>query len=158
MIQANQTVTEKCGEMMLIEAQKELIAPPAPESYVYILYSAGLLKIGTTIDPQARVEGLRSSSSSPVSLIWLTHGNADDERALHKRFAKDRFKGEWFHPSDALRAFIAEKPAPREGYQTPGSRLAYAKGIEWTVSAEGGRIKGLTITIERAVAPPRVPV
>lgn len=38
------------------------------------------------------------------------------------------------------------------------AELSYAKGIEWTVSAEGGRIKGLTITIERTAAPPRVPV
>lgn len=60
--------------MKRIEAKKELIAAPAPESYVYILYSAGLLKIGTTIDPQARVDGLRSASASPVSLIWLIHG------------------------------------------------------------------------------------
>jgi hypothetical protein len=127
MDQENQTVTERCGEIMLIDAQNELGAPPAPESYVYILYSAGLLKIGTTIDPQARVEGLRSSSSSPVSLIWLTHGDATDERELHKRFARDRFKGEWFRPSDDLRAFIAERPAPSEGYQAPGERLAWAE-------------------------------
>lgn len=31
--------------------------------------------------------------------------------------------------------------------------LSYAKGIEWTVSAEGGRIKGLTIRIERPPSP-----
>lgn len=29
------------------------------------------------------------------------------------------------------------------------AELSYSKGIRWAVSAEGGRIKGLTITIER---------
>lgn len=32
------------------------------------------------------------------------------------------------------------------------AELSYSKGLLWTVSAEGGRIKGLTITIERDAA------
>lgn len=34
---------------------------------------------------------------------------------------------------------------------TPGqfAELSFAKGIEWTVSADGGRIQGLTIKITR---------
>jgi hypothetical protein len=36
------------------------------------------------------------------------------------------------------------------------AELSYSKGIIWNVSAEGGRIKGLTITIERDQQPATV--
>lgn len=47
---------------MPIEATKELEAPPAPESYVYMFYSAGKIKIGYTLDPIQRLDALNNSS------------------------------------------------------------------------------------------------
>lgn len=111
---------------MPIEAKEELDGAPAPENYIYVLYSAGLLKIGTTRDPLARFGHLRSISPTPVSLIWLGVGDSDGERALHIRFAKDRHKGEWFNPSDALRSFLAERTL-QGGGMTPLERLAWAE-------------------------------
>jgi hypothetical protein len=54
---------------MPIDIEIESEPLPAPESYVYMLYSAGLVKIGTTRDPIKRFGGLRGISSAPVSLI-----------------------------------------------------------------------------------------
>lgn len=45
---------------MPIEAIAETNVAPSPDGYVYMLYSAGLIKIGFTHDPVARFDGMRS--------------------------------------------------------------------------------------------------
>lgn len=67
---------------MPIEAIAETNVAPSPEGYVYMLYSAGLIKIGFTHDPVARFDGMRSMHASPISLIWLSTGTTDREREM----------------------------------------------------------------------------
>ena len=92
--------------MTLIDTQAEKIAAPAPESYVYMFYSAGRVKIGTSIDPVRRLDALNNSSPSPVQLIWIGFGDRRREELLHQMFDVDRLHGEWFNLSDGIRSFI----------------------------------------------------
>jgi hypothetical protein len=86
-------------------------AETVPASFVYMLYSHGLVKIGFTSDPTTRFDRIRNVSAAPVSLIWLAHGTKAIERKLHQGFSDDRKNGEWFHPSDAIRRFLASRPS-----------------------------------------------
>lgn len=110
---------------MLVDTKKETAPAPAPESYVYMVYSAGQLKIGFSRNPVARFASLRSMSSSPVSFIWMAAADETLERDLHRRFAQYRIKGEWFDVGPEIREFLADRPI-WDGWH-PLDRLAWAE-------------------------------
>lgn len=65
--------------------------------------STGMIKIGIALDFRSRLLGLRSSSPDRLVVLATSPGQyLDEERALHKQFAKERSHGEWFHPSKRL--------------------------------------------------------
>jgi hypothetical protein len=61
--------------------------------YVYFLEAmgTGLVKIGTSYDPVARLSKLRTMS--PVPLVMIGFRPGDDEFVLHEAFKKDRHHG-----------------------------------------------------------------
>jgi hypothetical protein len=59
-----------------------------------------LVKIGRSVDVQARLYALRTMSPVPLTLLWQTLGGAELETALHRRFESCRSHGEWFDFSD----------------------------------------------------------
>ena len=91
---------------MPIEIEKEDMEAPAPESYVYMFYGAGKVKIGTSRDPVARLDKLQNSSAAALQVVWIAFGGRRREDELHDRFHADRLYGEWFRLSDDIRAFI----------------------------------------------------
>ncbi len=60
------------------------------------------IKIGCSSDPQKRLEGLQTSSPSPLKLLATTVGDFKEEKELHERFEDHRLTGEWFKPHDNL--------------------------------------------------------
>lgn len=81
--------------------------PDATKYYVYFARrSDGLIKIGTSKDPESRVRGIGTISGMAVTLLALQWGSYKDERALHRRFAAHRVVGEWFKPAPELLAHI----------------------------------------------------
>ena len=67
----------------------------------------GPVKIGYTAnDAMKRVAELASGSPYETALLLDLPGDRALEKALHKRFAADRIRGEWFRLSDCLRWFI----------------------------------------------------
>jgi T5orf172 domain len=56
---------------MPIDTEKELGRLPSPESFVYLLYSDGLIKIGYSRDAKKRMAALRRMSASPMSMLCL---------------------------------------------------------------------------------------
>lgn len=106
MVKKNQQLAGWCGYDTPIDDAKEFDVSPAPESYVYMFYSAGKIKIGMSRDPIQRLDALNNSSSVPVQLVWVSFGTRRDEGILHKRFKTDRLNGEWFRLSDEIRTFI----------------------------------------------------
>ncbi len=79
---------------------------------VYFIQAAtlGLIKIGFATDVRGRLSTLQTSSPDRLTLIGAIYDKdaLAIEAELHSRFRGDRAHGEWFRPSDALVAFIAE--------------------------------------------------
>lgn len=75
---------------------------------VYLIAAdiSGLIKIGSAVDPQARLRTLQTGSPEPLRLIDTRPGGEAHERELHRRFSHLRAHGEWFHPDADLIALI----------------------------------------------------
>jgi hypothetical protein len=65
---------------------------------VYLIGNSAntLVKIGRSIDVQARLAKLQTMSPVKLTLLWQTLGGAELEKALHRRFDSRRAHGEWF--------------------------------------------------------------
>lgn len=75
-------------------------------SYVYMFYSAGKIKIGTSKNPTRRLDQANYASSAPVQLVWVGLGDRRTEHDLHNHFRASRLHGEWFALSDDIRSFV----------------------------------------------------
>jgi len=66
---------------------------------VYVIGEPGsqVVKIGTTINLEARLKGIQTASPGRVDVLWFTPGSWELEEALHSRFRATRQRGEWFH-------------------------------------------------------------
>ena len=82
--------------------EPKLATSPQSTLAVYFAERDGLVKIGCSSNALRRVAGLKAS------LLAVQRGGFGLEADLHQRFAADRVVGEWFSPSDALMAYIAE--------------------------------------------------
>lgn len=69
--------------------------------WVYFIQAgdSGPIKIGSSNSPTTRLSELQIGSALDLRLLRQLPGTADDERALHARFAAHRIRGEWFEPS-----------------------------------------------------------
>jgi hypothetical protein len=85
--------------------------PPGPTN-VYFLRAAttGLIKVGRAADVRDRMYRLQTGSSEALELMGQIPDTSGGlmERAIHRRFADDRVRGEWFNPSPGLLAYIRE--------------------------------------------------
>lgn len=76
---------------------------------IYVVEAAtGVIKIGVSQWPEDRVETINTHSPCPCRLIATWDGDHGDERKLHDRFHQFRSHCEWFFPSAAVIAFVAE--------------------------------------------------
>ncbi len=77
---------------------------------------ANAIKIGACRGPMAlvhaRISTMQSNCPLPLDLLAAADGYKEDERGLHRRFPDDWIRGDWFHATDDLRAFVAEFPRP----------------------------------------------
>jgi hypothetical protein len=78
---------------------------------VYFLAAgaADIVKIGFTTNLDGRIRSLKTGSPTDVEVLLAITGTMTTERELHKRFAADRLRGEWFRRSAPIEAFIAER-------------------------------------------------
>lgn len=65
----------------------------------------GPIKIGVAGDVAKRFKALQATNPIPLRLLAIIDGGHADERRLHKRFASERLRGEWFRGDGAVRAF-----------------------------------------------------
>lgn len=69
--------------------------PRTPTTYLIAADDSPLVKIGYTGgDPMKRLAGLQTGQPATLRLVRFWPG--DYERALHRRFAQHRKRGEWF--------------------------------------------------------------
>jgi len=87
---------------------------PRPDAIVYYAGRGEFIKIGSTTNITARLQGLarndtkhpRGMALGPVTLLATHSGGMKAERILHDRFAIERDLGEWFRKSPRLLAHI----------------------------------------------------
>jgi hypothetical protein len=77
-----------------------------PTTLYFVADHEGHIKIGMASDLTARIAVLQNAHARPLTLLATMVGAAHAERQLHRRFATDRVRGEWFRPSAALLLFI----------------------------------------------------
>lgn len=69
----------------------------------------GPIKIGFALrDVEARIRELQTANAEKLTVLRVIDAGVSYEKALHRRFAVDKIRGEWFHPSEELLRFIAE--------------------------------------------------
>lgn len=75
------------------------------QGYVYLIGvqgDRGGVKVGYSVNPEARVGELQTGNFRPLVLLAKFKGTEADERALHTRYLKHNLIGEWFAPSPEL--------------------------------------------------------
>lgn len=80
---------------------------------VYFVQSGGrpFVKIGWTVDVQARLVTLQCGNPDTLKLLAMISGTADDERGWHKRFAHLSVRNEWFILNEEMKAAISDRRA-----------------------------------------------
>lgn len=90
----------------------------------------GLVKIGFSENPFSRFAKLQSDSPVALRIERMTNGEVHEERALHRRYAAERVRGEWFTLTPDIEAWMASLPAAiRTERETPVKDLCDAVGI-----------------------------
>jgi hypothetical protein len=73
---------------------------------VYFLRCGDFVKIGYSYDPRKRIEKIQVWSPHDCELMGIAAGGPALEKTLHKDFAADRHRGEWFRLTERLQAEI----------------------------------------------------
>jgi Meiotically up-regulated gene 113 len=75
------------------------------------------VKIGSAASEQsvrARMQILQTGNHQPLHLIALITAGYCSEGGLHRRFAKQHIRGEWFRLEGDLALLLADLPAPED--------------------------------------------
>lgn len=72
----------------------------------FIACGASQVKIGTAVDPVARMATLQIGSPLPLRLIGSISGGGALEKRLHRRFVEYRVRGEWYEVAGRFAAFL----------------------------------------------------
>lgn len=67
---------------------------------------SGLIKIGFSVNPDARCTNLAAEVGEDVRVMFTVPGNRVQEKGYHKRFADCRVRGEWFYETGRLHEFL----------------------------------------------------
>lgn len=76
----------------------------------------GMVKIGHARSVKKRLSILQTSSPLPLTLERVIEGDREREHELHRRFAGDRVRGEWFRLTRAIEQLIADGDPPPTPY------------------------------------------
>ncbi len=116
-------------------------------SRVYFIGSARskAVKIGVAEDPRTRLSALQTGNSQRLVLLAEMPGDERYERVLHRTFAPQRIRGEWFKNEGALAELIKSLPIMPSARaeesakyrQTIAERQARAVAVASHAKAEG---------------------
>ena len=77
------------------------------KTYVIKSHRSGLVKIGRSMDPEARIKGLKTGAGGELETLAILNGDRESE--LHLMFSDLRVFGEWFSDDGSIAAFLAEE-------------------------------------------------
>lgn len=90
--------------------------PRAKSGFVYVIGMEGdnsVVKIGFATKVDDRRSTLQTSSHRELTVLLSIKGTRDKEKELHRRFAADHIRGEWFHRTRAVEDFIVANTQQR---------------------------------------------
>lgn len=100
------------------------------QNTVYFLEGESCIKIGFSANPEARIKHLQTASSGAIKLLGTIAGERWAEKALHKRLAPYRRRGEWF--DDHLEVTRTVTTVLREGWEAVGIFPPETESVEET--------------------------
>jgi hypothetical protein len=109
--------------------------------------SEGLVKIGHSGDPTARMRALQTSHAEALRLLGVVRGGRREELEIHRKFAGFRVSGEWFLPDMKLLEFAwygKEIPPLTDADRKAMSKMPKYRGRTWPDAAETSPIVTLT--------------
>lgn len=74
------------------------------QRFIYVIKCGSELKIGYSVDPEARAKAIQTARAQPVTVEWMRE-RADApqlEKYLHRMFSKHHIGGEWFNGDSLL--------------------------------------------------------
>lgn len=138
------------------------------KGWVYFIQArtGGPVKIGFSYSPSHRLADLQIGCPVRLQIIAKIPGTDEVERELHRELAKDRSHGEWFRPTDRLRAVFEKRlgGAPRSFRQSAHARIERAERDEQVLAelncaackkdgqAAGGLLYGICAPCAREIA------
>lgn len=106
--------TSKMRVNLLLGPELKAVAslpPSTVKDFVYFIRaSSGPIKIGSSLDPRARLRALQIGSPVRLRLMAVVPCSPAQvqEMELHRRFGALRSHGEWFRPGRTLLAYIEQ--------------------------------------------------
>lgn len=88
--------------------QADVARASADETFIYFLRAGEFVKIGRSKLWKERMAHMQIGSPYTIVPLLVLIGDAAHERKLHSRFRADRYRGEWFHMSPTISAFIKQ--------------------------------------------------
>lgn len=79
-----------------------------PRTFIYFLRAGEFVKIGQSVRWKVRLDQMQTGSPYTIIPLLVLINDPRLEKKLHIRFRASHFRGEWFHMSPAITAFIKE--------------------------------------------------
>lgn len=79
-----------------------------PRTFIYFLRAGEFVKIGQSVRWKVRLDQMQTGSPYTIIPLLVLIDDPKLEKKLHNRFRASHFRGEWFHISPAIAAFIKE--------------------------------------------------
>lgn len=78
------------------------------DGFVYFIVArdSRRIKIGFSVDPEARLRELATGAAEPLKLLAIAPGSKAIETRLHARFRESHSHLEWFNATPDLSAFV----------------------------------------------------
>lgn len=80
--------------------------------YFITCRQTGTVKIGNSLEPHARLRELQTAHPYELKVEAVLPGGHEEEHDMHRRFAEERLKGEWFTITDMIELIIKNSPPP----------------------------------------------
>jgi hypothetical protein len=114
-----------------------------PMEFVYFAqyHEDGPVKIGRSIKVPKRMKALQLMCPYEVKLLGTFPGGAGDEAGFHRRFKDFHMRGEWFHATKEILAFIEECCETGEMVeQVVDSMASHRKPVVQVIKVRGSEV------------------
>lgn len=115
--------------------------------YFITCRKTGTVKIGSSLEPHARLKELQTGHPFELKLEAVLPGGTDEEFGFHRRFSDERLKGEWFRVTEMIELIIKNNPAgaPPDHDKTAReqrARLGHPAKIKFESAIQEARVTG----------------